>query len=244
MERFARPANRFNLRTILDFNDVDKDIQIHLKNVYSTLTVGLMLAAAAAYAFMLSPLLQSMTTTVAVLSFISTLGSMLYIIFVHHSNETLNARLTAFAIFAVGTGLGLGPLVWTVAALNPDTIPTALLGTALIFVSFTLASLLTRKRYYLFLGGVLMTAISMLSTFSFMNIFIRSPALYQAELYIGLGIFCLFVIFDTQLVVEKRRSGDTDFVWHALDLFLDFVSIFRHLLVILNSKRNRRNEDD
>ncbi|CAL8069266.1 unnamed protein product [Calicophoron daubneyi] len=244
MDRFTRTASRFNLRTLLNFNDIDKDIQLHLKNVYSTLTLGLMVAAAAAYAFMLSPVLQSMTTTVAVLSFISTVGSMLYILFKEHSYENISARLTAFAIFAFGTGLGLGPLVWTVAAINPDTIPTALLGTALIFVSFTLASLFTRKRYFLFIGAILMTSISMLSTFSFMNLFIRSPALYQAELYIGLGIFCLFIIFDTQLMVEKRRSGDTDFIWHALDLFVDFVSIFRHLLVILNSKKNRRNNEE
>ncbi|CAH8443320.1 unnamed protein product [Dicrocoelium dendriticum] len=82
-----------------------------------------------------------------------------------------------------------------------------------------------------------MSATSMLASFNFMNLFLRSPAIYQAELYIGFAIFCGFVVFDTQLIIEKRKSGDTDFVWHALDLFIDFIEIFRHLLIILNSKR-------
>uniref|UniRef100_A0A095AH16 Bax inhibitor 1 n=1 Tax=Schistosoma haematobium TaxID=6185 RepID=A0A095AH16_SCHHA len=141
-------------------------------------------------------------------------------------------------------GIGFGPLLQALSVISPDTIPTALLGTALIFVSFTLTALFTRKRYYIYLGAGLMSAISLLTTFSFMNLFIRSPAIYNAELYIGLAIFCAFVIFDTQLIVEKRRNGDTDFVWHTLDLFIDFVEIFRHLLIILNSKRRRDRDDD
>lgn len=49
--------------------------------------------------------------------------------------------------------MGLGPLVQLAMLLNPQTLPTALLGSALIFISFTLAALLTRKRLYLYLGG-------------------------------------------------------------------------------------------
>ena len=58
----------------------------------------------------------------------------------------------------------------------------------------------------------------------------------QFELYFGLLLFCGFVLFDTQLIVEKFNHGNDDFIWHSLDLFLDFVNIFRRLLVILASK--------
>lgn len=152
--------------------------------------------------------------------------------------------MMAFFLFSFATGLGFGPLLQVISVVNPETIPTALLGTALIFVSFSLASLYTRRRYYLFLGAIITSAASILATFSLMNLFIRSPAIYQAELYIGLALFCAFVVFDTQLIVEKRRAGDTDFIWHTLDLFIDFVEIFRHLLIILNSKRRQRENDD
>ncbi|KAG5454157.1 Bax inhibitor 1 [Clonorchis sinensis] len=235
---------QFSWQSMFTFNDIDKHVQVHLKNVYSTLSVGLILSCVAAYAFTLSTFLQSMTTMLMVLSFITTLGSSLYIYFTPHSTESLSARLFAFFLFAFSTGLGFGPLLRVISIINPETIPTALLGAAVIFVSFSLASLFTRKRYYLYLGALLMSAMSMLATFSFVNLFMRSPAIYQAELYIGLMLFCGFVVFDTQMIVEKRKCGDTDFIWHTLDLFVDFVELFRHLLIILNSKRNRRENDD
>ena len=47
---------------------------------------------------------------------------------------------------------------------------------------------------------------------------------------------CGFVLYDTQLIIEKRRIGDKDFVWHSVDLFIDFVNIFRYLLIILAQK--------
>lgn len=58
----------------------------------------------------------------------------------------------------------------------------------------------------------------------------------QSQLYLGLVAMCGFVLFDTQLIVEKRRAGSRDFVTHALDLFIDFIGIFRRLLVILTQK--------
>lgn len=47
---------------------------------------------------------------------------------------------------------------------------------------------------------------------------------------------CGFVLYDTQLIIEKRRSGDKDFVAHSVDLFIDFIGIFRRLVIILAEK--------
>nr|CAX72097.1 putative Bax inhibitor-1 [Schistosoma japonicum] len=243
MSRYSQ-SQRLNLGTIFNFRDLDKNVQVHLKNVYSTLSVGLIISCVGAYLFQINSFLQSVVTSLMILSFIISLGSSLFIYFTQHSRETLHSRLGAFFLFSFSTGIGFGPLFQVLSIISPDTIPTALLGTALIFVSFTLAALFTRKRYYIYLGAALMSAVSLLTTFSFMNLFIRSPAIYEAELYIGLAIFCAFVVFDTQLIVEKRRNGDTDFVWHTLDLFIDFIEIFRHLLMILNSKRRRDRDEE
>lgn len=45
-----------------------------------------------------------------------------------------------------------------------------------------------------------------------------------------------FVLYDTQLIMEKRRAGDKDFIAHSVDLFVDFVGVFRRLLIILAQK--------
>lgn len=47
---------------------------------------------------------------------------------------------------------------------------------------------------------------------------------------------CAFVLYDTQLIMEKRRNGDKDFIAHSVDLFIDFIGIFRRLLIILAQK--------
>lgn len=45
-----------------------------------------------------------------------------------------------------------------------------------------------------------------------------------------------FVLFDTQMIMEKHRMGSNDCIAHSLDLFYDVISIFRRLLIILTQK--------
>lgn len=47
---------------------------------------------------------------------------------------------------------------------------------------------------------------------------------------------CGFVLYDTQLIIEKRRHGDKDFISHSVDLFVDLLGIFRRLVIILIQK--------
>lgn len=48
-----------------------------------------------------------------------------------------------------------------------------------------------------------------------------------------------FVLFDTQIIMEKCRLGSTDCIKHSMDLFFDLVSMFRHILIILTQKNER-----
>lgn len=52
-------------------------------------------------------------------------------------------------------------------------------------------------------------------------------------------MFCGFVLFDTQLIIERFNNGDNDYIWHSVDLFIDFIAIFKRLLIILASKVER-----
>jgi FtsH-binding integral membrane protein len=87
-----------------------------------------------------------------------------------------------------------------------------------------------------------MSALSWMMLLAVLNIFTGSRLLYQVHVYLGLAVMCGFVLFDTQAIVEKRRQGSDDFVTHTLDLFIDFLAIFRRLLVILsdNAKKEKR----
>ncbi|CAG8523473.1 31593_t:CDS:2, partial [Racocetra persica] len=102
--------------------------------------------------------------------------------------------LFLFNNFAFMEGLSIGPLIelTLMVSYSYQIIINACILTFLIFGSFTLGALLSNKRTYIYLGGILGSAISMLLWMSFINAFVGSVALFSAELYIGLGVFCLY----------------------------------------------------
>jgi hypothetical protein len=62
-------------------------------------------------------------------------------------------------------------------------------------------------------SGILMSALSTMFWMAIANMFFASPFIFQLNLYAGLIVMCGFVLYDTQMIIEKRRNGDTDFVW-------------------------------
>merc|ERR1712110_223108 len=126
--------------------------------------------------------------------------------------------------------------------MNPSIVPTAFMVTATIFGCFTGASLMAPDGKYLYLGGTLMSGLSALMWLGLANIFFRSQLLFQAHIWLGLAVFCGFIMFDTQLIIRKARKGDKDFIAHSLDLFIDFVQVFRKVLILLMQKDERDNK--
>uniref|UniRef100_A0A8C6Q4M5 Transmembrane BAX inhibitor motif-containing protein 6 n=1 Tax=Nothobranchius furzeri TaxID=105023 RepID=A0A8C6Q4M5_NOTFU len=217
-----------NTDALFRFSQISHSTQVHLKNVYSSLSLCMFVAAAGSYVHVVTRLFQG-----GLLSVLGSLAMMFWLAMTPHSPETEKKRLAILAAFAFLTGVGLGPTLDFVIAINPSIIVTAFLGTSVIFVCFTLSALYAKRRSYLFLGGTLMSGLSILFLMSLMNVLFGSLMLFKAHMYLGLLIMCGFVLFDTQLIIEKAENGDKDYVWHCVDLFLDFITIFRKLMIIL-----------
>lgn len=220
---------------LLRFDHLEKPVKEHLKNVYSSLAISLLLAAAGSYINLIFNIGVG-----GFLGLIVSIGLMMAITQTPHTPANQQKRFLYLCGFAFLSGTSLGPLIKGVASIDPSIVTTAFMATGLIFTCFTLASLVTNDRKFLYLGGLLMSGVSLLLMMSLMNIFFRSRAVYEAELYLGLGIFCVFILYDTQLIVEKARLGDRDYIWHCLNLFMDFVTIFRRLMVILANKEQQK----
>merc|ERR1711915_335564 len=144
--------------------------------------------------------------------------------------------------FGFLTGLGMGPMLQMAMMMNPSIVPTAFMVTSVIFACFSGAALMAPDGKYLYLGGTLLSGLSTLMWLGFANIFFRSQLLFQAHIWIGLAVFCGFIMFDTQLIIRKAKNGDKDFIAHSLDLFIDFVQVFRKVLILLMQKEERDNK--
>ncbi|KAK0067218.1 Bax inhibitor 1 [Biomphalaria pfeifferi] len=230
----------FNLQALFNFDHLDSRFQTHLKNVYSCLALGMLSAALGAFTHFVTGLGQWYFLTSIV-----SIGLMIWLASTRHTKEDVGKRVGIFTGFTFTSGISLGPLLELVIRIEPSIVSTALAGTAVIFICFSLAALLTKDRMFLYMGGILFSALGWLTLAGFLNIFFGSEMIFNIYIYGILLVFSGFVLFDTQLIIEKRRRGDEDFVWHAVDLFLDAIQIFRALLVILakkeDDKKRRRN---
>lgn len=213
---------------------MEPSVRNHLKNVYSAVAISTVVAGAGSAVHLFTGLLSG-----GFLSAMAALGFITALMFTPDDGKNVLKRLGLLAGFAFFTGLGLGPLLEFSIYLNPSLITTAFLMTSAVFVSFSLAALYSQRAQFLFLGGILGSCLSAMLMLSLANIFFRSRLIFQLELYGGLLLFCAFILYDTQLIIERRRRGDKDYVWHALMLFVDFVDVFRHILVILMQKEER-----
>ncbi|GIM15821.1 hypothetical protein Vretimale_18526 [Volvox reticuliferus] len=149
--------------------------------------------------------------------------------------------------FSFCQGAALGKLVGLGLGMDPSIVLTAFLGTMAVFVSFTLAALMSARRSFLFLGGWLASAVMGLGVLRLSSWLLGVHTVsFQAEIYFGLLIFAVYVLLDTQLIVEKAAAGYMDPVRSALDLLVDIMAIFVRILVIQlkkNADRERRQNE-
>jgi Bax inhibitor 1 len=208
-------------------------VQQHLVRVYASLSVCLLVASCAAVFLPVAlPPLLSALASVGLLMAIASLPA---------TDANQASRFGLLLAFAAVLGCSVGPLVHLVHdQIAPSVVYTALLATASLFACFSGAALLSRRRSYLYLGGILSSALSWLLVLNLMNAFFPSEGMFDATILLGLAVFSGYVVFDTQLIVEKASLGDRDYVLHSAELFIDFVGLFVRILALLAKKEKKK----
>uniref|UniRef100_A0A1D1XDU4 Putative Bax inhibitor 1 n=1 Tax=Anthurium amnicola TaxID=1678845 RepID=A0A1D1XDU4_9ARAE len=224
-----------------NMSDLTKPIKQHLIKVYATLTFLCLLTAIGSYAHITGLFLFGG----GLLSFLAGLVSLVVIAALPDTPDYKTLRYGLLFNFAFMEGLSIGPLVDHALEIDSSgqIVLMATTFTTLIFGSFTLSSMLSDRRTFIYLGGILASAISMLFWMSLVNTFIGSKMLFTAELYLGLFVFCGYVIYDTQLIIHRAKIGSRDVVRHTLDLFIDLIGIFvRILYILIKNSEEKENE--
>mmetsp|Transcript_3987 Transcript_3987/g.5807 ORF Transcript_3987/g.5807 Transcript_3987/m.5807 type:complete len:253 (-) Transcript_3987:81-839(-) len=202
-----------------------------LAKVYMTLSLGGAMATVGTVAYMHTHLSYMMPLIL----------SLICIYCLHTTDKAMvEKRLGYFSLVCFCQGYTIGSLVEVALIVDSSLVAMALGTTMVLFLGFTTAALTAKRRSYLYLGGMLYSSLGFMSLIGFLNIFFRSQMLYNIPLYGGLVVFSGYVIFDTQLMIEKFHSGNKDFIGAALELFLDLAAIFVRILIIL--LKNKENE--
>lgn len=210
--------------------NLEPSVRYHLSKVYACLTAT---CAAATIGALIH--LQGIWEA-GMLSSLIPLGLVLGLVFTPDNGKNFNTRLGMLLALGAFMGHSMGLMLEQVMIINPAIIVTALVGTTTIFTCLSASAVLAKRGSYLFLGGILFSTLSAMAFISLGNLLFRSYFVQEVTLYIGLAVMSGFVLFDTQMIMEKHRMGSNDCIAHAMDLFYDVISIFRRLLIILTQK--------
>jgi len=239
MENFANffQSRNFSPERLLSTAPISEACRKHLGLVYSVLACGVLTTAAGCYFHcFIQPCGGQLTALVSFCCLLAiTMGG--------NQGKPDSMRTLLFFVFAATKGLSLGPLVGMALRIHPGILGTAFFGTLGVFICFSLTAIFAKRRQFLYLGGVLGSAVMYLFLLSLFNMWFQSPIVPDINLYGGLAIFIGYVIFDTQVTIESYYSGNQDYVRHACELYVDFVALFVRILMILMRNQESRERD-
>ncbi|CAG0891504.1 unnamed protein product [Cyprideis torosa] len=217
--------------------DYDERTVKYLRHVYSAVAMALVSYAVGAYVA-----LAGLFMAGSMIGSLFGLIGMMYIFF--SSPEKQGRKLGVLLATAFFMGHATWPILMYSMLVDPGLVLTAALSTAVVFVSFSISAIMARRGSYLFLGYTLLQ-ISFLSLTAIMTqAFFGFPGKWVFSIYpyLMLAVACGFVLYDTQVIVERFQLGAVpDPVKDACLLFMDAVEIFRHLLVILTENKRQEN---
>ena len=149
--------------------------------------------------------------------------------------RTAHSTTGIFVVFAFTglLGFGLGPMLNSYLALSNggELIMTALGGTGVIFLGLSGYVLTTRKDFS-FLGGLLVAGLLIAIMFMVANIFLNIPALSLTISAAVIFIMSGFILYDTSRIIH---GGETNYLFATAALYLNIYNIFIHLLHILGA---------
>lgn len=231
--RYSLTCNNFILKVLI-INFRSPRVQRYLVRVYGNLALT---TASASVASILS--MRGFLGEMGLTGFLASLA-LLFGMQLARGRVSDYVRLGMLMAFGFLQGWSVGPLTGMVFDLDPELLLMAVVGTMLAFVSFTGAALFSQRRSYLYLGGLL--------SFGTMALMISSffPFMFNFNLYLGLFVFCFYIIYDTQVMVERAdiMRVDESGIDGALQLFTNLIAIFVRLLVILSQDKSKKKKKE
>ncbi|WP_197917123.1 Bax inhibitor-1/YccA family protein [Thiosulfatihalobacter marinus] len=228
--------------------EIDAGLRAHMNKVYSTMSVGMLLTFAVAWAVGTSPSLLGMfrdpiTLQPNILGWIVMFAPLGMIFGFGAAINRLSAAGAQLFFYAFAAVMGLS-LAWIFVAFTGFSIAQVFLVTSIAFAGLSLWGYTTKKDISGWGSFLIMGVIGILVA-SIINIFLGSPAIMFAISILGVLIFAGLTAYDTQKIkntyLEHAHSGDSEWlgkaaIMGALNLYLDFINMFMFLLQLLGNR--------
>jgi len=229
---------------------VDAGLRAFMLGVYNKLAFGLLLSAAMAYLTGAYPPVRDLMfqerpngaigfSGLGMIVAFAPLAILLFNGFFMRSVTPRSSGVIYWAIVALmGASLGSVVLLYTTASVASTFLITATAFGALSLAGYTTKKDLTGFGSFLIVGlvGIIVAMLA--------NLFLRSAMIFFVVNVIGVLIFAGLIAYDTQRLkmVYYQLGGDTAALgvatnYGALNLYLDFINLFRFLLYFMGGSR-------
>ena len=241
--------------------EIDAGLRAHMNKVYGTMSVGMLITFAAAWALSGLAVTNDPAGAAAQIGpdeYLTGLGYALYasplkwvvmfapLAFVFGFSAMINrmsasTAQTVFYAFAAVMGISISSIFLVFTGYS---IAQIFLITSIAFAGLSLWGYTTKKDISGW-GSLLIMGVIGLIVASIVNIFLGSPALMFAISAIGVLIFAGLTAYDTQRIkteyVAHAAHGDTEWlgkaaIMGALGLYLNFINMFMMLLQLFGQR--------
>ena len=210
-----------------------------MAKIFGWMFIGLLVTFLTGYGISLNPnmLLNVMSTTGLVLIVIAEFALVIFLSARITKMKPITAKIS-FLLYSFVSGLTFSSIF---VVYNMSSIMIVFLITAVIFALFAILGAttkidLTKVGTYLFMGLIASILVSIV------NIFLNSSSLDFMLSIIFVLIFIGLTAYDVQRLgrISQLSLIDEDnlAIYGALELYLDYVNLFLHLLSILGSSRD------
>ncbi|MBQ2261163.1 MAG: Bax inhibitor-1/YccA family protein [Loktanella sp.] len=228
--------------------NIDAGLRAHMNKVYGTMSVGMLITFAVAWAvgtapgllavfrdpITLQPNILGWIVMFAPLAMIFGFGAMI-------NRFSAAAAQTFFYAFAAVMGLSIS---WIFVAFTGMSIAQIFLITSIAFAGLSLYGYTTKKDLSAW-GTFLMMGLIGIIVAMIVNIFLQSPAIMFAISILGVLIFAGLTAYDTQRIksdyIAHAAQGDSEWlgksaIMGALSLYLNFINMFMFLLQLFGNR--------
>jgi FtsH-binding integral membrane protein len=241
--------------------DIDAGLRAHMNKVYSTMSVGMLITFAAAWAIAGLAVTTDPSQAAGQLregEYLTSIGYALYasplkwvvmfapLAFVFGFGAAINrmsaaTAQTVFYVFAAVMGVSISSIF---LVFTGESIAQIFLITSIAFAGLSLWGYTTKKDISGW-GSFLIMGVIGLIIASVVNIFLASSALMFAISAIGVLIFAGLTAYDTQRIkteyLAHAHHGDTEWlgkaaIMGALSLYINFINMFMMLLQLFGNR--------